>query len=282
MSSAIQNILERTLGDGARPTKFDVIFEFTNIKTGFDKDSMLAMAKAASFPSKAHTSIDFKYKGRSIPLKGQVKYTQIWECTFYLTEDHKLKNAFEIWIEALDQKHNYYNVADTANVSNTQIIHSKNNYVREIKIHQKNFDDSSITAEYTLHNAFPTEVSAIQTSYESIGQVQEFTVIFAYSHFTMKVNKGKAGNFIDEFIDRISKTGQSMISGSLNTLGNSVNSFIKDASGNATNELSDWGSGLSNNVIPRTSSKINTDLVSGGLGADSMVETISDRINSKT
>jgi hypothetical protein len=277
VSSAIQNILERTIGDGARATKFEVVFEFTNPNSVFDKDSILSMAKAAGFPSKANTTIDFKFKGRPIPLKGQTKFTQLWEVSFYLTEDHKLKNAFEVWIEALDQKHNYYDVTDTLGVTDTQLSHSNNSYVREIKIHQKNFDDNSITAEYTLHNAFPTQVSAVQTSYESIGQIQEFTVIFAYSHFTMKVNKGRAGNFIDEFID---KNRQGSISESLNALGNSINSFIKDSSGNASNELSDFDSGLSKDVVPRQPTAFNTELVSGGLGSDTMEETISDRINS--
>lgn len=276
MSSAIQNVMQRALGDAARASKFEALFQFTNPATPPSDADLMAMVKTASFPGKSHSTIDFKFKGRSIPLKGQTTYTQTWECTFYLTEDHKLKNAFENWIEALDQKHNYVDVGSDPNLAETQRIH-KESYTTSINIFQKNFNDDAETAKYTLFNVFPTSVSQVETNYESVGQVQEFTVAFAYSHFTSEVMKGQSGNFVDAIVSKFQSAAQAAINDSLNAVGDSINSFVRDAVGDTFNELSDWSRNLSVDVVPQNSERIARELVSGGLGPEHMETTFVDR-----
>jgi len=230
MSSAIQNILERTLGDLARSSKYEVFFSFLDPTVNIGLEDLIMMGKTASFPGKQHTTIDFKYKGRSMPIKGQTKYTQTWECTFHLTEDHLLKSAFENWVEALDQTHNYIDISKNPSVGGLQNIHNTTgNYTRQIFIYQKNFFDDSATAEYVLENAFPIEVSPVQTSYESIGSVQEFTVTFAYSHYTSRTIKGQKGNFIDEIVATAEKAVRDAITKALQSDGDgSINEYVKD------------------------------------------------------
>lgn len=264
MSSIVQNMLQRSVGDGARATKFQVLFQFTNPKSAPSAEDMMVLAKTTTFPGKSHATIDFKFKGRSIPLRGQTKYTQTWECTFYLTEDHTLKNAFENWIEALDEKHNYMQ-ALPASVAETQRLHSvKKNYTTTIILYQRNFDDDQDTAVYHMHNVFPIEVSPIQYSYEQAGQIQEFTVTFAYSYFTMNTMKGRSGNFIDDLVDKWKSGAISMIQGYANQVADGINGFIKDAAGDTLNKLNDWAAGLTKDVFPQGGNTAK-DLVSGGL-----------------
>ncbi len=280
MSSIVQNMLQKSIGDGARSTKFHILFEFTNPGSAPSANDMVTMAKTTSFPGKSHTTIDFKYKGRSIPLRGQTKYTQTWECTFYLTEDHKLKNAFENWIEALDEKHNYMDVSTVAGVSATQLMHSaKRNYTTTIVLYQRNFDDDQDTAVYHLHNVFPIEVSPIQYSYEQQGQVQEFTVTFAYSYFTMSVNKGRAGNFIDTLVDKWKAGVTGMVQGAMARVADGINGFVKDATGDTLNKLNDWANGLTKDIIP-SGGNTSKDLVSGGLPPQFMGPGVLDSIAS--
>lgn len=279
MSSIVQNMLQRTVGDGARATKFQILFQFTNPKSAPSADDMMVLAKTTSFPGKSHATIDFKFKGRSIPLRGQTKYTQTWECTFYLTEDHALKNAFENWIEALDERHNYMQ-ALPAGVAETQRLHNTTkNYTTTIILYQRNFDDDQDTAVYEMHNVFPIEVSPIQYNYEQQGQIQEFTVTFAYSYFTMKTMKGRAGNFIDEMVDKFKSGVTSMIQGYANQVAKGINSFVQDAVGDAKNKLSDWASGLTKDIIP-SGGNTAKDLVSGGLPPQFMGPGVLDSIAS--
>lgn len=284
MSSIVQNMLEKSLGDGARSTKFDVLFQFTNGKQAPESQDLMALVKTTQLPSVSHSTIDFKYKGRSIPLKGQTKFSQTWECTFYLTEDHKLKQAFENWMLALDQQHHYF--APTDAISETiGIHHTLSSYTTSIKIYQRNFDDDQNTAEYTLYNVFPTEISPISYDYSSTGQIQEFTVTFAYSYFTSGTIKGRSGNFIDELVGKFNQFSQNVVSGAMSAIGDAINGFVKDAVGDTLSELNAWSSGLSTDVNVPASFSTAKDLVSGGLSsayqsANNIMTTVSDQIGS--
>jgi hypothetical protein len=230
MATYIQNLLNNTLGDGARATKFDADIFFTNSSLFPSSEDTRTLVKATAFPGKTHDIVDLKYKGRSIPLKGQVKYNQTWSCTFYLTEDHKLKNAFEVWLEALDQQHNYPKVDDVAGLAGTQGKHVSS-YTSNVKLFQKNFNNTINTAQYNLFNVFPIEVSGMEYSSESVGQIQEFTVTFAYSYYTMEVLKGPDGNFIDQFIDKQIQEISNTISSSVGDIGNIASTVINDVFG---------------------------------------------------
>jgi len=243
MSDYIQNILQNTIGDGARSTKFEAFFAFTDTNYPVTKDDQLAMCKTASFPGKSHTTIDLKFKGRSIPIKGQTKYTQTWECTFYLTEDHRLKKAFENWIEALDQQNNYLDVNSSPVLPDLQKIHA-HKYTTELNVYQRNFADDNNTAEYILHNAFPTEVSQVSTNYESRGELLEFTVTFAYSHFTSNVLKGIEGNFVDEIAGKAKSAASQYVQNALSNVGDSINNYIGNNLGSSLQNLKSYSSGL--------------------------------------
>ena len=264
MSSHIQNLVQNVLGDGARSSKYDVMLQFTNPDLFPDQRNVAVLIKNSNFPSKSHQTIDLKYKGRSIPVRGQVKYTHTWECTFYLNENHSIKNAFEAWIEALDEKVNYPPV-DSNLVASTKKKHSSlEDYTKDICIYQQNFEDTSQTARYILHNVFPIEVSAVQVSAEGPGQLLEFTVTFSFSYFDLDVVKGSAGNFIDGVFNRLQsaiQSGAGTILDALNSrLNTEINNFMS-ASG-LSNLQSTIDEALNGRFIEQSASEI-ADLIKG-------------------
>lgn len=193
MSSVIQNLIHNTLQDGARSAKFDCVVLFTS-PTLFTGDDMAVLIKTSHFPGKSHDVIDFKYKGRSIPLKGQTKYDNTWSCTFYLTEDHKLKKGFEDWIESIDQKHNIKEVSK--DISDAQ-KHSLG-YTSTMSIYQLDFNNENQRVAYHLRYAFPKSVSKVEVDYSQVGTILEYTVEFSYAYYDTENMKGPEGNFIDE------------------------------------------------------------------------------------
>ena len=264
MSSHIQNLVQNVLGDGARSSKYDVMLQFTNPDLFPDQRNVAVLIKNSNFPSKSHQTIDLKYKGRSIPVRGQVKYTHTWECTFYLNENHSIKNAFEAWIEALDEKVNYP-PEDSNLVASTKKKHSSlEDYTKDICIYQQNFEDTSQTARYILHNVFPIEVSAVQVSAEGPGQLLEFTVTFSFSYFDLDVVKGSAGNFIDGVFNRLQsaiQSGAGTILDALNSrLNTEINNFMS-ASG-LSNLQSTIDEALNGRFIEQSASEI-ADLIKG-------------------
>jgi hypothetical protein len=194
MASQIQNLLEKTLGDGARSTNFEVFFNMGSDSILNDKNILI---KSTALPTRSHQIIDFKYRGKSIPLRGQTKYSQTWECTFYITEMHDVRHAVEKIMDSLDNM----------NVYKSQILPLAppiiSNYNNEVYIIQKDHSDNETTM-YTLHNVFPIEVGAITYDSSQVGVIAEMSVTFAYSYYeVIDVAAQKSGNAIDNFMKGI-------------------------------------------------------------------------------
>jgi len=205
MSTFYQNLLQSVIADGARSTKWEVEI---NIDSSIfvEYQNIPIMAKTSSFPGLEHSTTDIKFKGRSIPVKSQIKYTQTWDCTFYLTENHKLKKAFHDWIINQDI-HNY---------SGSDVSEINNNYYTDIVIKQLNFDLDEERSAYKLYNCFPINISNSEINYESLGEVLEFTVTFAYSYFE-QVSIDESLNAVEQFKkdvkDKLQSAADSIISG---------------------------------------------------------------------
>ena len=182
MANQIQNILHSTLGDGARSTKFEcmIIINKDSLRSQISDQDLVYHVKTSQFPGKSNEVIDLKFKGRTIPIKGQVKYDNTWSCTFYLDENHILKKSFEDWIESLDQVHNMSRNLDESVLKAQK---DESSYATSMSIIQKDFHGDTDKSKYTLYNVFPKSVSSVDTDYSSVGTILEYTVEFSYSHY---------------------------------------------------------------------------------------------------
>lgn len=222
MSSMVQNLIQNALGDAARSTKFDCIINFVDSS----KESLKYLVKTSQFPGKTHEVINIKYKGRTIPIKGQTKYdNNSWTCTFYLTEDHNLKYKFENWIEAIDQKHNIKKVDDNVEY-NQMLFDLDNKYTTEMKIIGNDFHGSKNMIEYTLYNCFPKNVSSIDVDYSSTGTVLEFSVEFSYSYFDSKPFNYKP-NKIESLKNDIDSRLKTNVKSFKENLGNNISKIFQ-------------------------------------------------------
>lgn len=181
MADVIQEMLQQALGDVARSTKFEAYLNFSTPTLGPTNTEVYMQVKTSAFPGKSYEPYDLKFKGRSIPIRGQVKYDNTWSCSFYLSEGHELKIAFEDWIESLDQTQNMSSDLSSA-VQSGQA--QGLNFASEISVVQMDFSGEGQTAVYTLHNVFPKSVSSVTVDYSAVGTTLEFTVEFSYSHYT--------------------------------------------------------------------------------------------------
>lgn len=223
--SSVANLIQTAIGDGARTTKYDVAFQFTNPSMFPSAQNVAVMVKTTSFPAKQHQTIDFKYAGRSIPIRGQVKYSNTWECTFYLPQDHSIKKAFESWIDALDETV-YFEDTPSTNVSRTRSLHNRNGYTTDIAIYQLDFTGQNQVARYILHNVFPIEVQPLTVNSDGPGDIEELSVTFSFSHYELESLKSSSGAFVDNLVNKISSELSAVGSNLLNKLGSEISSFL--------------------------------------------------------
>lgn len=227
MSTQVTNLIQKVLGDGARTTKFDVAFQFTNPSIFPSSSNVAVMVKSTTFPAKAHQTIDLKFKGHSIPIRGQSKYTNTWECTFYLPENHEIKKGFETWIDALDEQV-YFSETPTSAATQTRSIHNAQGYTKDIAIYQLDFQGTNQVARYTLYNVFPIEVQPVSVQMEPPGNIEELTVTFSYSHYQLETLKGTSGSFMDELVAKVQSELYGAGSSILQALGDEISGFLSE------------------------------------------------------
>lgn len=198
MSSIIQNKFHEILGDAARLTKFNFILPPV---TGEPElmNHLIYSVKSLTLPTMEHTPLVFTHKGLPIPIRGVTKFSQSFTVTFYLSETHILKRFFEEWQAMIEQRHYYYNPRKEASYQRqvAGIGNEKPEYLTWYNttayVEQYDFDGMKPTAIYEIFNVFPTRVEAPNYSYDSVGQIAEFTVTFACSHYKLHSKGMKSG-----------------------------------------------------------------------------------------
>ena len=168
----------KLIGGGARPNLFEV--ELTtlppNVVSNWDADIFQFMCKAASLPAQNIANIDIPFRGRIFKVAGD-RTIDTWSITVINDEDFRFRNAFENWTQQI------------ANLDDNMGTTDPSAYMVNAKVYQlgRGSEKSSqnnggtenvVLKEYEFQNIFPTNVSAIDLSYDTGYTIAEFTVEF--------------------------------------------------------------------------------------------------------
>ena len=175
----ISQFKSKLIGGGARPNLFEV--ELTtlppNVVSNWDADIFQFMCKAASLPAQNIANIDIPFRGRIFKVAGD-RTIDTWTITVINDEDFRFRNAFENWTQQI------------ANLDDNMGTTDPSAYMVDAKVYQlgrgseKSSQNNSgtenvVLKEYEFQNIFPTNVSAIDLSYDTGDTIEEFTVEFA-------------------------------------------------------------------------------------------------------
>ena len=174
------------IGGGARPNLFEV--ELTTLPAGIDwnADSFRYMCKAASLPASNVAAIDVPFRGRIFKVAGDRTF-DTWSVTIINDEGFILRTAFEEWMNQISKLEN--------NLGATQ----PQSYMTNAKVFQlgrgsktssedNTGEKNTVLREYEFVDIFPTNISAIDLSYESSDTIEEFTVEFQVQSFSLAGN----------------------------------------------------------------------------------------------
>ena len=173
-------------GRGARANLFEIEIGFptaiaSTITSTVAKDKARILCKAAAVPGFTVGTIEVPYRaGRRIKIPGDRTFAD-WTVTIINDEDHSLRQAFNAWINLIS-KGNYNSATKSSAISE---------YYQDITCNHLKADNT-ISRKYQLNDAFPTDVSAIDLSFDSTDTLSEFTVNFQYHYL-------KAGNSTTSF-----------------------------------------------------------------------------------
>ena len=173
----ISDFKSKLIGGGARPNLFEV--ELTTLPdgvTGWDADSFQFLCKAAALPAQNIASIDVPFRGRIFKVAGD-RTIDTWTVTVINDEDFVLRSAFENWTQQIaDLSTNLGATDPSAYMTNAKVFQLGRG---SSKASQDSSGDSNVVLkEYEFVDIFPTNVSAIDLSYDTGDTIEEFTVEF--------------------------------------------------------------------------------------------------------
>ena len=170
----------RMVGGGARPNLFECELYFPDdaIPAETTRDALTDksrfLVKAANLPASNVAAINIPFRGRNLKVAGDRTF-DIWTITVINDVDFGIRTAFERWMN-LFNKHE-----DNAGLTNPT-AYQRDMFVRQLGRSSINGNTPSsatqvpVLKQYRFYGTFPTNISAIDLSYDSSDTIEEFTV----------------------------------------------------------------------------------------------------------
>jgi hypothetical protein len=171
MAADITTFAKNMIGAGVKPS----LFEVQGSIGGTQLSQTPFLVKSAALPGQSIGTIEVPFRGRRIKLPGDRTFAD-WSITIINDSNFTIRNAFELWMNNIQGMQ--------SNVAGAGFDPSpfNANMFQDWTINQLGRQGNPIKA-YKLIGCFPTDISAIDVSYEATDQIEEFTVTLAYSYF---------------------------------------------------------------------------------------------------
>lgn len=186
MATRINNFIQN-IGQGVKPNMFSIDIQWPNggltggVPTdSTEKDLINVLCKSAALPASNLGVIEVPFRGRTVKIAGDRTF-DTWTATFFNDKDFKIRAYFEAWLESMNTHEGNY----SPNFIPTK---EADGYMAEVKVKQlekHGTEGGQVLREYNLRHAFPTNVSQIDLAYDSNDQIEEFSVEFQYSYWTV-------------------------------------------------------------------------------------------------
>ena len=160
--ATIDQFKAQLIGGGPRANRFRVFIPRAGEKIEF-------LCTAAQIPSANINTLAVPFRGQVLKLAGDRTF-EPWNVTIMNDVEFSSRTALEAWQEEIQG----YGTSDGA--LNTDYLLSRA-FVEQLH------KDDSVLARYEFFNMFPSNIGAIELSYESVDALEEFTVDFEFSHW---------------------------------------------------------------------------------------------------
>ena len=190
-NKTISQFKSALIGGGARPNLFEV--ELTTLPAGIDWDanSFRYMCKAAQLPAQNVANIDVPFRGRIFKVAGD-RTIDTWTVTVINDEGFVLRNAFEEWAELIAKLDTNLGATDpSAYMTNAKVFQLGRGSSTSSKSSEGT--SNAVLKEYEFVDIWPSNVAAIDLSYDSSDTIEDFTVEFQVQSFRPVAGGGPNG-----------------------------------------------------------------------------------------
>lgn len=164
----VDDFKSKLKGGGARPNLFNVQVYFPAYALG-DAELTSFMAKAASLPASEITSISVPFRGRQLKIAGDRTFAE-WTITVINDTGFEVRNAMERWMNGINQHQTNSGFTDPAEYQSDLAVTQLDKNGLPLKV-------------YNFRACFPTNISAIELSYDTENTIEDFQVTFQVQYW---------------------------------------------------------------------------------------------------
>jgi hypothetical protein len=182
MAHQIQDFKSTLIGGGARPNLFQVdITGFPGSdEENFDAEDFSILCKAAQLPASNVASIDVPFRGRIFKVAGDRTFDE-WTVTVINDNNFVIRSAMERWMQKIAQYGDGSGFTDPADYQIDAVVKQ---FRRLTSADPSEVDNGmQVAKKYKFYSIFPTNISAIELSYDSSDTIEEFTVTFQVQYW---------------------------------------------------------------------------------------------------
>lgn len=175
MAFNIDNFRTALTGDGARPNLFDVQLAFPSFVTlgAIAGPKAQLQVRSSHLPGSTVGTTPTFYFGREVKLAGNRTYAD-WTITVLNDEDFVIRNAFEQWLNALNDAQ--------GNIRNPAASVIDGGYGSNALVSQYG-KAGAILKQYQLIGMFPVDISPIDLDWAANDSIEEYSVTLAYQYW---------------------------------------------------------------------------------------------------
>jgi hypothetical protein len=208
MARGISEFKAQLSKGGARPNLFLVRLNFPGGLSEIDDVAEIGdsatltgksefLVKTAQLPASTVGVIDVPFRGRMLKVAGDRTF-EPWSITVINDGDFTVRKGFETWsrgVNALTENVSQLGYGDDGNINycvdmtvfqldrDTRTPNKTPSKMEAEGTDTGDQDGMNVIRAYKFYDAWPSSISAIDLSYESNDQVEEFTVEFQYNYY---------------------------------------------------------------------------------------------------
>lgn len=198
MPISVTKLRDKLTGGGARPSLFYAKINFANILGGTGLGETISnivgggsgtnisfFMKASQIPESSLNAVPMNFLGREFKVPSTDRTFQDWTVQIINDEDFRIRHVFESWIEHITPGGAIFDTKASFGPSNSVFC--------DMEVHQLRKDgnvssfgttgNEQYYGSYYFKDAFPTNVSGIDLSWDTKDSIEEFSVQFAYQYW---------------------------------------------------------------------------------------------------
>ena len=197
-TKTISEFKTKLSGGGARPNLFEVVIPSfpSGINDAWDQEEQRDfkfLCKASQLPGSTVPAISVPFRGRILKVAGDRTFDD-WTITVINDESFNLRTAFEKWMNGISKLDDGTGIVNPNSYMTDAMVRQlgRSNTAGSTDNNSGGGQQNVILRTYNFFDIFPTEVSAIDLSYDTSDTIEEFTVTFAVQYYAIGLNVNDA------------------------------------------------------------------------------------------